>query len=90
MAKIQLDLPDELHKELKTEAINNGTSLKDVVMGRIGASPALDYMSKPGEKTFTKDVREVEKMIDAEHTCKNGHPSKDGKHCHNAKCVYGQ
>lgn len=23
-------------------------------------------------------------------TCKNGHPSEDGKHCHNAKCVYGR
>jgi len=41
MARLTIDLPDSLHRELKTSAATLGISMREFVLQRIAAAPAI-------------------------------------------------
>lgn len=95
MKLLQLHIPEEFHKELKQEALNQNMSLKDLVIS------ALEPLLKTKHPKATLAVIELTKLANEAIeeqatpteifnglTCRGGHPSKDGKSCMNMKCAY--
>lgn len=90
MKQLRIDIPDELHAELKLKALEQSVTIKEFVLGSLGVGLYESHINPVKSKKkvalaneIIKHAEEIEipsevyKAFDK--TCKNGHPIPKGR-----------